>query len=50
MVPMRPRVSESTERRIERLLAESPHENKSRFVEFAIQRYIDDLERRQARR
>lgn len=43
---MRPRISESTEARIERLLDVTPHENKSRFVEFAIQRYIDDIERR----
>lgn len=45
---MRPRISETAEERIEELDC-GPHENKSRFVEYAVQRYIDDLESRGAR-
>ena len=45
---MRPRIPEATEDRIEALLDDSQHDNKSQFAVFAVKRYVDELEARGA--
>ncbi len=43
---MRPRIPEEVVDRIDEHLERAGHENRSRFVEFAVKRYLDELDRR----